>query len=308
MNIVLIDPLGINSNLLNEFKDKLVNLNHNFTYYDNKPLNEQDLINRIKDQDIIMVTNTPISKDVLITNNKIKYIAVAFTGLDHIPLDYCKENNILVTNCSGYSTIPTSEQAIGMTLALLRKIHLNHYTTLNSKDNSFLGAGEEIYGKTVGIIGLGKIGLRTAKLFEAFGANVIYYSRTKKDVNYPYYELDDLLKNSDIISLHIPYNNSTHHLLNKEKLDLLKKDAVLINTARGKIIDNEYLAKLLNEDKIKGAAIDVFDYEPPLKNDYPLINAKNILLTPHTAFLTKEALIRRAEIEFNNILYYLNNL
>lgn len=307
MNIVLIEPLGINNDLLIDFKNKLKKLGHNFTNYDNKPQTEQELINRIKDQDIIMLANTPISKEVLITNKTIKYIAVAFTGLDHLPLDYCKENNILVTNCSGYSTISTSEQAIGMTLALLRKIHLNHYATLESKDNLFLGAGEEIYGKTVGIIGLGKIGLRTAKLFEAFGANVIYYSRTKKDVNYPYYELDDLLKNSDIISLHVPYNKNTHHLLNKEKLDLIKENAVLINTARGKIIDNEYLAKLLNEERIKGAAIDVFDYEPPLKNDYPLINAKNILLTPHTAFLTKEALIRRAEIEFNNVLNYLNN-
>lgn len=307
MNIVLIEPLGINNEILKKFKDKLHKLGHSFTNYDNKPQTEQELINRIKDQDIIMLANTPISKEVLITNKNIKYIAVAFTGLDHIPLDYCKENNILVTNCSGYSTISTSEQAIGMTLALFRKIHLNHYATLESKDNSFLGAGEEIYGKTVGIIGLGKIGLRTAKLFEAFGGNVIYYSRTKKDVNYPYYELDDLLKNSDIISLHVPYNKNTHHLLNKEKLDLIKENAVLINTARGRIIDNEYLAKLLNEERIKGAAIDVFDYEPPLKNDYPLINAKNILLTPHTAFLTKEALIRRAEIEFNNVLNYLNN-
>ena len=307
MNIVLIEPLGINNEILEKFKDKLHKLGHNFTNYDNKPQTEQELINRIKDQDIIMLANTMISKEVLITNKNIKYIAVAFTGLDHIPIDYCKENNILVTNCSGYSTISTSEQAIGMTLALLRKIHLNHYATLESKDNSFLGAGEEIHGKTVGIIGLGKIGLRTAKLFEAFGANVIYYSRTKKDVNYPYYELDDLLKNSDIISLHVPYDKNTHHLLNKEKLDLIKENAVLINTARGKIIDNEYLAKLLNEERIKGAAIDVFDYEPPLKNDYPLINAKNILLTPHTAFLTKEALIRRAEIEFNNVLNYLNN-
>ena len=307
MNIVLIEPLGINNDLLIDFKNILKKLGHNFTNYDKKPQTYQELINRIKDQDIIMLANTPISKEVLITNKTIKYIAVAFTGLDHIPLDYCKENNILVTNCSGYSTISTSEQAIGMTLALLRKIHLNHYATLESKDNSFLDAGEEIYGKTVGIIGLGKIGLRTAKLFEAFGANVIYYSRTKKNVNYPYYDLDDLLKNSDIISLHVPYDKNTHNLLNKEKLDLIKKNAVLINTARGKIIDNEYLAKLLNEERIKGAAIDVFDYEPPLKNDYPLINAKNILLTPHTAFLTKEALIRRAEIEFNNVLNYLNN-
>ena len=305
MKIVLIEPLGIKDELLLDFKLKIEGLNHEFKYYDSKPKDDDDLINRIKDQDIIMLANYPISLEVLKTNPNVKYIAVAFTGLDHIPLDYCIENNVKVTNCSGYSTTSVSEQVIGMTLSLYRFLHLNHSVTLNSNTSAIYGPGDEIKGKTVGIIGMGNIGLETAKLYKAFGANIIYYSRTKKDIEYDYVELDYLLKNSDIISLHIPSNNDTYHLLNKEKLDLINKNAVLINTARGKVIDNEYLAKLLNEDKIKGAAIDVFDYEPPLKNDYPLINAKNILLTPHTAFLTKEALIRRADIEFKNVLNYL---
>ena len=308
MNIVLIEPLGINEDLLNNFKKKLSELGHNFTTYHDKPMSDLEKIERIKNQDIIMIANTPLSIDVLQTNKNIKYIAVAFTGLDHIPLEYCEENNIIVTNCSGYSTISVSEQAIGMTISLLRMIHNNNQLTKEGYTSALLGPGEEISGKTVGIIGLGKIGLKTANLFKAFGANVIYYSRTKKDVDFEYYSLDDLLKNSDIISIHIPSNNETINLLDKNKLNLLKKNSIFINTARGNIVDNNYLAQLLNNDKIKGAAIDVFDYEPPLKKDYPLLNAKNILLTPHTAYLTKEALIRRANIEFDNVLKYLNNL
>ena len=305
MKIVLIEPLGIDNNLILEFKNKLENNNHEFTYYNDKPIDENDLINRIKDQDIIMLANHPLSLDVLKTNPNVKYIAVAFTGLDHIPLDYCNDNNILVTNCSGYSTTSVSEQVIGMTLSLLRYLYLNNDVTKEGKTSRIYGPGEEIKNKKIGIIGMGNIGQETARLFNAFGANVQYYSRTRKDVKYPFVDLDYLLKNSDIISLHIPYNQNTHHFLNKERLDLINKNAILINTARGKVIDNEYLSTLLNENKIKGAAIDVFDYEPPLKSDYPLINAKNILLTPHTAFLTKEALIRRADIEFKNVLNYL---
>ena len=306
MNIVLIEPLGIKEELLLEFKNKIESLNHTFTYYNNKPNSDEEIIKRINEQDIIMVANHPISEDVLRTNSKVKYIAVAFTGLDHIPLDYCSKNNIKVTNCSGYSNTSVSEQVIGMTLSLYRFLHLNHYITKKHQNSTILGPGEEIKGKTVGIIGLGNIGLETANLFKAFGANVIYYSRTKKDVQYEYTSLDYLLKNSDIISLHIPSNNETYHFLDKEKLSLINQNAVLINCARGKVVDNNYLAFMLDNNLIKGAAIDVFDYEPPLKDDYPLLNTKNILLTPHTAFLTKEALIRRANIEFNNVLNYLN--
>ena len=305
MNIALIEPLGIKEENISKFKNLVESLNHTFTYYNTKPHNEDDLINRIKDQNIVIVANYPISEKAIKEAKNLEYLNVAFTGLDHIPLNYIKENNIYLTNAKGYSNISVSEQVIGMTLALYRKLHLNDFITKSNKDSSIYGPGEEINGKTIGIIGLGEIGIKTAKLFEALGAEVIYYSRTKKDVKYKYVELDELLKTSDIISLHIPSNEETYHFLNKEKLDLIKKDAILINTARGKVIDNDYLAKLLNEDKIKGAAIDVFDYEPPLKDDYALIHAKNVLLTPHTAFLTKEALERRAEIVFNNILDYL---
>ena len=305
MNIVLIEPLGIKEENILKFKNLVEALNHTFTYYNTKPKDEDDLINRIKDQNIVITANYPISERAIKEAKNLEYLNVAFIGLDHVPLKYIKENNINLTNASGYSTISVSEQVIGMTLALYRKLHLNDFITKSNKDSSILGPGEEINNKTIGIIGLGNIGLKTAKLFEAFNGEVIYYSRTKKDVKYKYVELDYLLKNSDIISIHIPSNEDTYHFLNKEKLDLIKKDAILINTARGKVIDNDYLAKLLNEDKIKGAAIDVFDYEPPLKDDYALIYAKNVLLTPHTAFLTKEALERRAEIVFNNILDYL---
>ena len=177
MNIVLIEPLGVSNEILLDFKLKINNLGHNFTFYNNKPNDEIELKNRINNADILMIANHPLSIDILKTNSRIKYIAVAFTGLDHIPLDYCQENNILVTNCSGYSTISVSEQTIGMTISLLRYLYLNNQVTKDGLTSSFYGEGEEINAKTVGIIGMGKIGQETARLFEAFGANIIYYSR-----------------------------------------------------------------------------------------------------------------------------------
>ena len=120
-----------------------------------------------------------------------------------------------------------------------------------------------------------------------------------------YVDLDTLLKESDVISLHIPYNNETKNFLGKEELDKMKENAILINCARGPVVDNDYLAKLLNEDKIR-AGIDVFDMEPPLPEDYPLRNAKNVVLTNHVGFYTKEAMANRAEIVFNNIYEYLD--
>jgi D-3-phosphoglycerate dehydrogenase len=121
-----------------------------------------------------------------------------------------------------------------------------------------------------------------------------------------YVDLDTLLKESDIISLHTPNNAETKNLINQDKIDKMKKTALFINCARGPIVDNQALADALNAGKIAGAAIDVYDMEPPIPEDYPLLHAKNTLLTPHVAFLTKEAMIRRAKIEFDNVISYVN--
>ena len=164
--------------------------------------------------------------------SNLEYLNVAFTGLDHIPLNYIKENNIYLTNAKGYSNISVSEQVIGMTLALYRKLHLNDFITKSNKDSSILGPGEEINNKIVGIIGLGEIGIKTAKLFEAFGAEIIYYSRTKKDVKYKYVELDELLKTSDIVAIHAPFNEKTNGLIDYEALKLMKETAILIKTKK----------------------------------------------------------------------------
>lgn len=280
-------------------------MGHNFTYYNAKTTDINELIKRSKDQDIVMIANNPYPKEVILQANKLKLIAVAFAGIDHVDLKTCKERNIEVLNCPNYSNVAVSELVIGLTLSLLRNINKADSATRNCQTNSLL-IGEELNNKTIGIIGLGKIGNKTANLFSAFSCKVLAYQR--KPINNPnvtQVTLDELLSQSDIISLHIPYNEETYHFIDEDKINMMKKDAILINCARGPVVDNIALAKALNEERIKGAGIDVFDYEPPLNADYPLLNAKNTILTPHLAYFTKEAMIKRANIEFNNVIEYL---
>lgn len=280
-------------------------MGHNFTYYNAKTTDINELIKRSKDQDIVMIANNPYPKEVILQANKLKLIAVAFAGIDHVDIKACKERNIEVLNCPNYSNVAVSELVIGLTLNLLRKINEADLATRNNQTGATF-IGTELENKTVGIIGVGKIGNRTANLFNAFGCKVLGYQRsTINNPNVTQVTLEKLLRESDVISLHIPYNEETYHFIDEDKINMMKKDAILINCARGAVVDNMALAKALNEERIKGAGIDVFDYEPPLNADYPLLNAKNTILTPHLAYFTKEAMIKRANIEFNNVIEYL---
>lgn len=305
MKISLIDPLEVKESYIKEQKEKLEKLGHEFTYYEESCQNDEEKIERLKDQDIAIITNKPVSRKV-IENTNLELIDVAFTGVDHVDLDACKENNIKVLNAFGYSDDSVAELVIGLAIGVLRKFDKNNENIFEGKSNQLLGS--LIKGKTFGVIGTGNIGKKLIELLQVFGCNIIAYSRTEKDdikaLGVEYVDLETLLKKSDIVSLHIPNNKETKHFLGKEELDLMKEGAVLINCARGAVVDNDYLAKLLNENKLR-AGIDVFDMEPPLPEDYPLRNAKNVILTNHVAFYTEEAMQIRAEIVFDNLYSYL---
>ena len=172
--------------------------------------------------------------------------------------------------------------------------------------------GMEIRDKIVGIVGCGRIGIQTAKLFQAFGTRVLAYARHEKEEwekeGIHASSMDELLAKSDIVSIHLPLNNETKGFLGKDKIEKMKRGSILINCARGPIVDNGALAIALQEGKIAGAAVDVFDMEPPIPADYPLSHAPNTLLTSHIAFLTRESMERRAEIEFRNVYKYVQGM
>lgn len=305
MKISLIDPLEVDRQIIENHKEKIESLGHEFEYFEESAGSDEEKIERLKDTDIAIITNKPLTSQV-INNTKLDLIDVAFTGVDHVDLDACKEKGIKVLNASGYSDDSVAELVIGLTISVLRKFNENRSNIFNGESNYLLG--ELIKGKIFGVIGTGNIGSKLIDLLSVFGCKIIAYSRTEKEEikakGVEYVDLPTLLKESDIVSLHIPNNKETKGFLGEEELDLMKEGAVLINCARGAVVDNDYLAKLLNEDKLR-AGIDVFDMEPPLPEDYPLRNAKNVILTNHVAFYTKEAMEIRADIVFDNLYQYL---
>lgn len=311
MKIVLLEPLRVAAESIEIFAKPLVEQGHQFISYAERTVDVAELAKRTDDADIVIVANTPYPKEAFQKAKNLKLINVAFTGTDHVDVAFATENAIKVANASGYATQAVAELSIGLTMAVYRSITQGDKDIRQANDFPGLIQGKEIHGKTVGIVGLGEIGLATAKLFKAFGAKVIAYNRSQQqaalDLGIVYKELDDVLKESDIISIHLPLNDATKYLINAEKLALMKKSAILINVARGPIIDNQALADALNDGLIAGAGIDVFDNEPPLASDYPLLNAKNIVLTPHIGYLTDEAMLLRAQIVFDNVKAFINN-
>lgn len=309
MKISLLEPIGISKEVLLQYASELEQAGHEFCYYDSKTTEVEELVKRSEGSDIVIIANTPYPAEVVERTTTVKMIAVAFTGIDHVGVDACKEKGIMICNAAGYSNQAVSELVIGMAVAALRSVPASDAIVRQGGTSAGLG-GREICGRTVGIVGLGRIGLMCAKLFQAFGAKVIAYNRSEseeaKALGIEYKSLEEVLSTSDIISVNLPLNDSTKGFIDEAKIALIKKDAVFINCARGPIVDNKALANALNQEKIGYACVDVFDMEPPIPEDYPLLHAKNILLTPHIAYISEEAMLRRAKIVFANVNNYLN--
>ena len=301
------ESLGIPAEELNELKKTFEEKGCEFVSYE-KTTDVETLKEEAKDADVMIIANMPMPDEVIASCDKLKFINVAFTGVDHVGLDACRENGIAVSNASGYSNEAVAELVIEMALSLLRNVPQVEARVRSGGTKDGL-VGSEIKGKTVGIIGLGKIGSRSAELFHAFGADILAQSRTKH-ADAPEYirqvSQEELLEKSDIVVLHCPLNDSTRGMINAEKLAMMKSSAILINVARGPVVNSEDLRDALNQNVIAGAGIDVFAQEPPLSAQEPLLEAKNTLLTPHIAFASKESMSLRAQIVFENLAAWMN--
>ena len=305
MKLVIIEPLGVEDEKLLQMAKEALPESVEITYYNTRVTDTDTLIERGKDADIIAVSNLPLNADVIRGCANLKMLAVAFTGVDHIAMDVCRERGITVCNCSGYSNAAVADLVFGMIVALYRNLPACGQAVRNGKTKDGL-IGFELEGKKFGVVGTGAIGLKVAAVAQAFGCQVYAYSRTKKEIpGITYVDLDTLLAECDIVSLHTPLNDGTRGLINGERLAKMKPNAVLINTSRGPVVDSAALAEALNSGKIAGAGIDVFEGEPPIPADHPLLTAKNAIATPHIGFATKEALVKRAVIVFDNIVKWM---
>ena len=304
MKIVAVEPIGISAERAKEIQRQLAQKGHEFVWYADRKEDAATLVERMQDAEIVIVSNIPLPADVLSKCPKLQFLNVAFTGLDHIDLNYCEAHQIRVKNASGYATQGVAELAVGLMIDVLRQI-----TRLDGsiREGGIRGAflGRELRGKTVGIVGTGAIGIRTAQLLQAFGCDVIAWSRTQRpavtEMGIPYVSLEELMRRSDIISLHVPMTPETNGLISKEMLALCKPTAILINTARGKVVDMNALAEALREGRMAGAGIDVYEKEPPLPQNHPLLNAPNCVLVPHVGYATREAFDDRIGIVLRNL-------
>ena len=305
MKLVIIEPLGVEKEKLLSMAQEALSGRMEIVYYDTRTTDTNELIQRGEDADVIVVSNLSLNGDVIRGCRNLKLLSVAFTGVDHIDMAACRARGITVCNCAGYSTCAVADLVFGLLISLYRNIIPCDSVCRRGGTKDGL-VGFELEGKTFGVIGTGAIGLRVAAIAQAFGCRVLAFSRTVKEIpGITYVELDTLLEESDIISLHVPLNDATRGMIGAEEIQKMKKSAVLINTARGPVTDANALSEALKAGRIAGACVDVFENEPPVAADHPLFSAPNTIVTPHIAFATREAMVKRAVTVFENVKLYL---
>ncbi|MDO5100325.1 MAG: NAD(P)-dependent oxidoreductase [Eubacteriales bacterium] len=306
MEIVILESLGISQDELAKRIAPFEAQGHRFRIYE-RTTDTAALTEELRTADVAILANMPLPGEVIEAAPQLRFINIAFTGVDHVAVGTAKQRGMIVSNASGYSDQAVAELTIGMALSLYRRLPQVELRAREGKTKDGL-IGFEIKGKTVGIIGYGRIGQRSAGLFSAFGAELLIHTRSRVEAipaGARQVELDELLQQSDIVVLHCPLTDQTRGMINAKKLRLMKPSAILINVARGPVVVAADLAQALDEGVIAGAGIDVFDVEPPLPLEEPLLYPKNSIITPHVAFATNESMLLRADIVFENLAAWL---
>jgi glyoxylate reductase len=276
------------------------------------PIPKKTLMNEIRDMDgLVCHPYDTIDKQVINNAKNLKVISTFSVGFDHIDIKVAKSQKIKIGYTPEVLTNATAELTIGLILDVLRRISEGDRIIRDKKWNQIFGAydytGTEVSGKTIGIIGMGRIGREVAKKANGLGMNVIYHSRKpvsksiENMLKAKYVSENILYKNSDIISLHVPYNHDTHHLMNSKIFKKMKKTAFLINTSRGKIVNEKQLVTALKTKQIQGAGMDVYELEPVKKNN-PLLKIENVVLAPHVGSSTKETRQKMSDITARNLI------
>lgn len=297
-------------------------------HFSAKPLNESS-IQEIENCEVLSVfIYSRVTKEMIEKLPRLKLIVTRSTGYDHIDIATAKEHGITVTNVPTYGENTVAEHAFALILALSRNVHKSHVRRLRNNFSIEGLKGFDLKDKTIGVIGAGKIGLHVIKIARGFGMNILAFDAYENTflsevLDYKYVSLDELLAQSDIITLHTPYLPSTHHLINEKNIDLIKRGAILINTARGELVDNDALIKGLDSGVLAGVGLDVIEGEhliheekelltddqnpeelQELVKDHILLGRDDVVYTPHIAFYSEEALHRILNTTIENIECY----
>ena len=274
----------------------------------------EETIDRAKDAEVVLTNKVLLKRQEIEQLPKLRYIGVLATGYNVVDLEAAREHGIIVTNVPAYSTLSVAQMVFSHLLTVTN--HTEHYARQNregkwtaSPDFSYMDMPvTELAGKTFGIVGLGNIGQRVAMIAAAFDMSVVAYTSKSADQLSPYIQkrtLDEVLAESDVLSLHCPLTPDTQHLVNRQTLQKMKPSAILINTGRGPLISDQDVADALNNNRLKAFCADVLTEEPP-KADNPLLRCENAYITPHIAWASSEARVRLLDVAINNVRAFLD--
>lgn len=312
------------------FEKEFIN-SHELFFFE-KPLTQAELP-QIKDVDALVVfVHSQVTKEILDGIPGLKFVATMSTGFDHVDSEECKRRGIVVSNVPVYAESVVAEHSFALLLSISRRI-LESVERVKKGNFSPVGlTGFELRGKTLGVIGVGAIGANMIRIAKGFGMNVVAFKRTpdlvmERELGFKFVDMDILYQQSDVISLHVPYNKETHHLLNEESFGKMKEGVIVLNTSRGGLIDNTALLKSLQSGKVKGAGLDVLEEEPLLQEEkellsheydreqlmsvlenHMLVNNPNVVITPHNAFNSTEALRKIVATTHENISAFLSGI
>lgn len=279
---------------------------------------------------IVVFIYSNVNKEVLDQMPNLKFIATMSTGFDHIDIEECKHRNIIVSTVPTYGENTVAEHAFALIFAISRRLIESHDRVKSGNFSPVGLTGFDLFGKTLGVLGVGNIGTHVIRIAKGIGMDVLAYKRTPdlklaSDLGFRFVSLDELYSQSDIITVHVPYTKETHHLLNLDAFSKMKDGVIIINTARGAIIDTDALVQVLQSGKVAAAGLDVLEEEPMLREEHELLhkdveseelktvlenhmllNNPKVLITPHNAFNSREALMRILRTTEENINGFLS--
>ena len=266
------------------------------------------MIQRIADAEVVIVGWTSLTREVINSAKKLKMIAIWATTCHYADLEAAKENGVLVTHVPGYATESVAEYTIALLLTAVRKVTLADKHVREGKFDYRPFGGRELAEKTLGLIGTGAIGCRVAEIARAFKMEVLGYDKypnlkRAEEIGFKYADLDTLLKESDVVSIHVTLNSETEKLISKKEIAAMKTGAVIINTSQGKVIDEKAMLEALESGKLRCVGLDVFEEEPPPKSN-SLLRLENTVLSPHIGFNTGEAEVRCSDICVDNVVKF----
>jgi len=304
MKIVVVDHIHLEQ----EHIKKLQAIG-NLQVFKNPPKTPDELKERIKEADIVIVGWSDLTKDIIESARKLKMISIWATTCHYANLEAAKERGIAVTHVPGYATESVAEHTFALLLAAIRKLPLADKHVRNGDFDWRPFAGRELAGKTIGVIGTGAIGCRVAEIAKVFGMRILGYDKypnlkRAEEIGIKHVDLKTLLKESDVITLHVSLTSETEGLIGEKEIEAMKNRAVIINTSQGKVIDEKALFDALKSGKISFAGLDVLESEPPSK-DNPLFKLDNVILSPHIGFHTVEAVKRCTDICIDNVAKFL---